>query len=242
MRILVTGSSGYIGERLVAELRKRTSFDVTEFDIVDNCFKDVVNCCFNYNDYDLVYHLAALSRVNICHKDKVSAFQTNVLGTENICSVFKDKVIFFDTYLDPRTHYGYTKALGRICAQRYGSTSIRVCNIFGYDGPGVIDEIVRCVGRKETFRLQEGHCQLSFMHVDDLIRTVLGISPQSTVVQTCGTNVCLQEIVDMFQVPHALQHIKSTLICQPEYELFDVTVLPEYCVFNYLQDQLNVRK
>lgn len=241
MRILVTGSSGYIGEKLVVELRKNLNCVVTEYDIAEDCFKDVRNCCFNYDDYDLVYHLAAESRVVNCDKNKLSAFQTNVLGTEWICSIFKEKVIFFDTYLDPRTYYGYTKALSRVCSQRYGSTAIRVCNIFGYDGPGVIDEIVRCMRRKDMFHLQEGQCPLSFMHVDDLIRTVLGISPQSAIVQTCGTNVCLQEIVDAFQVPHTLQHIKPTLIAQPDYELFDVNILPEYCVFNYLQEQLHVR-
>ena len=96
MRYLVTGATGFIGNRLVEELLKlgnevhvlaRTEKKVSELygdrvvffegvlldlDVIQQA---VHNC-------DVVFHLAAFA--NIWSKDKMLAYKTNVIGTKNI--------------------------------------------------------------------------------------------------------------------------------------------------------------
>jgi farnesol dehydrogenase len=105
MKCLVTGATGFIGNRLVEELLKLgnevhilarskqkasqmfgnrvTVFDgdLWDLDVIDDATR---NC-------DTVFHLAAFA--NIWSKDKMLAYKTNVVGTKNILeAAFRNKV------------------------------------------------------------------------------------------------------------------------------------------------------
>ncbi len=105
MRYLVTGATGFIGNRLVEQLLKNgnevhvlarskekvsqlygdkvTFFDGDLWDL-DAIFEATQNC-------DAVFHLAAFA--NIWSKDKILAYKTNVVGTKNILeAAVKNKV------------------------------------------------------------------------------------------------------------------------------------------------------
>ena len=64
---------------------------------------------------DLVFHAAAMKRVERCEYDPLEAIHTNILGTENVVKAALDtgaRVVFLssDKACRPITHYGYTKA------------------------------------------------------------------------------------------------------------------------------------
>lgn len=96
MKCLVTGATGFIGNKLVEELLKRgyhihvlvrSSKNILKFDpakvtvFEEDLFNmEIVNRAAK--NCDFIFHLAAYA--NIWSKDKNLAFQTNVTGTKNI--------------------------------------------------------------------------------------------------------------------------------------------------------------
>jgi farnesol dehydrogenase len=110
MRCLVTGATGFIGNRLVEELLKQGD----EVNILARSQKKVTALFGNRVSYfegdlsdkdaiieatrncDVVFHLAAFA--NIWSKDKMLAYKTNVIGTKNILDAAQQnkvkKIIF----------------------------------------------------------------------------------------------------------------------------------------------------
>jgi len=101
MRVLVTGSSGFIGKHLIRDLRDR-NFHVVEFDIGLNPQMDVTNkkyvlMFFSETEPDVIIHLAANANTFRSREDPYFDFTVNVLGTLNVLeSILKNKK---DTYL-----------------------------------------------------------------------------------------------------------------------------------------------
>jgi len=82
--VLVTGSSGFIGSRLVLYLRKK-NIEVLEFDIPEY---DVTRPeSFDLSDdrkISHVFHLAGKTYVPESWKDPYEFYKVNVLGTVNV--------------------------------------------------------------------------------------------------------------------------------------------------------------
>jgi CDP-glucose 4,6-dehydratase len=98
MRILVTGSTGFIGSHLCSELKKEHQVVALVRDVLpskwleealDGCVKvrgDVTDFhllrrALNQYEIEQVYHLAAQSIVKTAHRDPIGTFKTNVMGT-----------------------------------------------------------------------------------------------------------------------------------------------------------------
>jgi len=119
-KVVVTGGAGFIGSHLTRRLVKE-GFNVTVFDSLqldygrmDN-LKDVLSEIryirgdirdFNsvvhaLKDADMVFHLAAISHLPICHSNPLQAFEVNYGGTLNVLEVSRtnsvERVIFAGT-------------------------------------------------------------------------------------------------------------------------------------------------
>jgi nucleoside-diphosphate-sugar epimerase len=90
MRILVTGSKGFIGKETVSQC-KNLGFDVLELDFpdVDIRSKDILNSI--PEGLDAIIHLAALSRDPDCKNRVYECFETNVMGTINLINAAEQK-------------------------------------------------------------------------------------------------------------------------------------------------------
>lgn len=97
-KILVLGSSGYIGSRLVDHLNSIgfdvTSVDIGWFGIVDN---NTLICDYNsltesfINEYSHIICLAGHSSVSMCNNNNVSCFKNNVVNFINLLEKINNK-------------------------------------------------------------------------------------------------------------------------------------------------------
>lgn len=101
MKIIVTGSCGFVGERLCQKLRfnghvvieidRKFGHEITH----ENVFEDI-------DSVDLIIHLAAKSFVPDSFNIPVQFYQTNILGTLNVLELArktKAKVLYFSSYI-----------------------------------------------------------------------------------------------------------------------------------------------
>jgi nucleoside-diphosphate-sugar epimerase len=132
MKILVTGSRGFIGTHLVKALREQKQ-DVTEFDL--ELGNDITKCVDG--DYDVIYSLAAFTLIQT-RDNPQRAIDVNVKGIVNMLELARRcdaKIIFSsassvygiprndvvketDT-IQPVSIYGATKAAAEVLIETY---------------------------------------------------------------------------------------------------------------------------
>lgn len=153
-KVLITGSSGYIGQHLVKLLKKddyevfgldkNTRFNdylapnhFIKLDIAENFVK------WPTTVFDTVVHLAALVKVNESVKKPISYYNTNINGTVNVLQeVFFKNFVFASTgtAANPINPYALSKRCAENVVERYcienskTFTSFRFYNVIGSDG------------------------------------------------------------------------------------------------------------
>ena len=156
-RILVTGSSGFVGRHLVEELKRQDVEVVTLTDQKGNRI-DVRDWqkIKEIDDIDMVYHLAAVTYVPFSFENPKETYDVNVLGTLNILELCRlrdvEKIVFLSSYvygqpqylpidenhpLQPTNPYARSKVLGEnLCKAYYEDyylkcVILRPFNIYG---------------------------------------------------------------------------------------------------------------
>lgn len=107
MRIVLTGSSGFIGSKLIIALEKKQhtiirvdldeGYDIRKWETV----KKIKN-------FDVLIHLAAISYVPLSYEIPREMYETNINGTLNIlelCRLNKAKMIFASSYVYGKPQY-----------------------------------------------------------------------------------------------------------------------------------------
>ena len=110
MNILVTGGAGFVGTNLIKRLvseghsvvsidNYNSGFESNHIDGATYINKDIINVgnFAHYGDFDLVYHLAAIARIQPSFKQPVDYFETNSLGTMyvvNYCRDYKIPLVY----------------------------------------------------------------------------------------------------------------------------------------------------
>ena len=146
-RIIVTGSSGFVGKNLVDELKREdaevltlTDLDGHRIDIRDQqSVKGITNEIRNI-EIDMVYHLAAITSVPFSFENPGETYAVNVLGTLNILELCRlcnaEKIVFASSYvygqpqylpidekhpLQPTNPYARSKILGEELCRAYNT-------------------------------------------------------------------------------------------------------------------------
>jgi UDP-glucose 4-epimerase len=148
-KVLITGSSGYIGSHLCKMLAGM--YEVHGLDVnmpkapVDRFYKQDINRIFDIDiEYDAVIHLAALVRVGESEQSPIRYYITNLNGTMNIINKIKTKNFIFastGTAQDCSSAYGISKRAAEDVVREYCTqhkqqdyTTFRFYNVVGTDG------------------------------------------------------------------------------------------------------------
>ena len=210
--VLVTGGAGFIGSHLVERLVKK-GYKVI---VVDNLLRgkienlsnvideiEFVRCSItDYNRIkelvktsDIVFHLAAVSRVIPSIENPELCFEYNCRGTEiiaRLCSKYNKKLIFASSRevygtakylpvdeqhpLNPENPYGASKVFGEKIIEAYARcygleyVILRLANVYGpRDFGRVIPIFINNAIKNEDLIVYGGDQILDFIFIDDVI-------------------------------------------------------------------------
>jgi len=195
--VLITGSSGYIGQHLVKLLTPMfdlTGLDIARRDNVKLYQTDIRNNTFDIDqEFDTVIHLAALVNVGESVQDPWSYYQTNVLGTRNVLTQLKYKnFVFASTGAAAQLNspYGVSKRAAEDVVADYCHrnnrtfTTFRFYNVIGSAGfaptnpDGLFYNLVQAP-RRGTFSIYgddydtpDGTCIRDYVHVMEICHAI----------------------------------------------------------------------
>jgi GDP-4-dehydro-6-deoxy-D-mannose reductase len=191
-RILITGSSGFVGRHLLPLLDASfpgvkiftNSIDVANRDAVIQAVRDA--------EPDACIHLAAISSVPAAKRDPESTWRVNLHGTLNIAQAVLEhapgcQLLFASSaeiyggsfreghplnesaLLAPMNSYAATKAAADLALGSMASEGLRVVRLrlFNHTGPGQSEAFVLPAFARQIARIEAGH-QPSRIHVGAL--------------------------------------------------------------------------
>lgn len=235
-KILVTGGAGFIGSNLIKYLLKEGEYEIHSLDDYNSGLKEYEVAGCNYHsgdiefihlmdkDFDLIYHLAALSRIQPSFNDPNETFRVNTIGTQAVCMFAKKigaKVVYsgsssrwHNPYQSP---YACYKHLGEeICKMfrfTYG-TDIEIVRLYNVYGPNeLVDSdwaAVIGIWRRQARDGQpitivgNGEQRRDFTHVYDIVDGLYKIGFSNEKHEDawelgCGQNHSLNEVYQMFK-------------------------------------------
>jgi UDP-glucose 4-epimerase len=235
MKILVTGGAGFIGTNLI----KRLLFEGHNVESIDNYDSGLVSnhvdgCNYHTGDiesidlmdkdFDMIYHLAGLSRIQPSFKNPTETFRVNTIGTESVCSFAKKinaKVVYAGSssrWHDPfQSPYACYKHMGEEICKMYRKVYdmdieiVRFYNVYGPnevvngDWAAVIGIWRRQVINKEPITIVgDGNQRRDFTHVIDIVdglyRVGIGNEKHEDAWELgTGTNYSILEVYEMFK-------------------------------------------
>jgi UDP-glucose 4-epimerase len=229
MKILVTGSEGYIGQHLCALLEKQ-GVDLHRLDF--NRRPGYKNHCIDIRSedmirvgdvikhhFDAVIHLAAKVQVGESVNFPTLYYDTNINGTLNLLKYLNyDKFIFASTGAasNPASPYGYSKLAAEHIVNEWAenNTICRFYNVTGSEGfnatnpDGLFYNLCKAV-ETGTFDMygglwhtKDGTCVREYIHVMDICHALVkAITTQTKGIQNLGYSDTrtVKEIVNIFK-------------------------------------------
>jgi len=244
MKIIVTGGVGFIGTALIKKLLNEGhnvhSLDNYEVGLkeneVDGCnyhIGDIENIHLMDKDFDLIFHLAALSRIQPSFNNPTETFRVNTIGTQDVCEFARltgAKVIYagsssrwHNPYQSP---YAVCKHMGEEICKMYKETygmDIEIVRFYNVYGPGeivdgdwaaVIGKWRRQVrdGEKITI-VGNGEQRRDFTYIDDIIDGLWKIGMRDVKHDDAwelgtGNNYSINQIYEWFKERFYIESIK----------------------------------
>ena len=235
MKILVTGGVGFIGTNLIKKLLSEGhnvhSLDNYEVGLKENeqigCFyynNDIVNINSLDKDFDFIFHLAALSRIQPSFNNPEETFRVNTIGTQKVCEFARltgAKIIYsgsssrwHNPYQSP---YAASKHMGEEVCKMYKKTYgmnieiVRFYNVYGQgeivdgDWAAVIGKWRRQVRDSEPITIVgDGEQRRDFTHIDDIVDGLWKIGVKDVKHKDAwelgtGMNYSINEVYKMFE-------------------------------------------
>ena len=234
-RVLVTGGAGFIGTNLIRKLVNEghnivsvdnysTGYKTNHIDGVEYIEFDIRNVT-NYNawgDFDIVYHLAALARIQPSFKVPIETFEVNANGTLLLAKYCSDRNIPL-VFAGSSSHwsgkfknpYTFSKDISeeiiQLFQQHYGLKA-SIARFYNVYGPHHLKEGAYCtvIGKWETAYENKkpltiygsGEKRRDFTHVDDIINALVLINEKQAWGHIFelgrGKNYSINEIADMY--------------------------------------------
>lgn len=236
MKILVTGGAGFIGTNLIKRLLKENHTVVS----IDNYYtglktnhqkgavyfeQDISNITdySEYGDFDLVYHLAAIARIQPSFNLPLEYFKANATATFNLCLYCSKNNIPLQFAGSSSHHSGkfknpYTfskdvsEEIVELCKIHYGlkATITRFYNVYGpyhlKEGGycTVIGKWERSIEDNKPITIYgNGKKRRDFTHIDDIIDALILIQKTNSWGYLFelgrGVNYSIKQVAEMFE-------------------------------------------
>ncbi len=237
MKILITGGAGFIGSNLTKRLIEE-GHDVTSLDdySIGKESNHQTGCEYIRGDinnigtilddrrFDLIYHLAALSRIQPSFNNPTITFFTNGSGTQRVCEYARltgSKIIYsgsssrwHNPYQSP---YAACKHIGEEVCKMYKKTygmSIEIARFYNVYGPTEVQEgdwapvtgkWRRQINNGEKITIVgDGEQRRDFTHVIDIVDGLWRIGMKGEIHEDAwelgtGFNFSINELAQMFK-------------------------------------------
>ena len=236
MKILVTGGAGFIGTNLIKRLLKEGN-EVVSLDNYDSGLHlnhqkgctyiegSILNIeKFFINDFNIIFHLAGLSRIQPSFNQPSLTININVMGTEKVLSFARknnSKVVYagsssrwHNPYQSP---YATSKHLGEELCKMYKKTynmEVEICRFYNVYGPYEIVDgdwaAITGVWRRqirdgeEITIVGDGEQKRDFTYIDDIVDglyrvAIKNIKHNDAWELGTGENYSINELAEMFK-------------------------------------------
>jgi len=229
MKILVTGSNGYIGKHLCAKLVNLgyevhkldydIKFDLHQYNYDIRDAKELKSGGTSFHTYDAVIHLAALVRVGESVHYPTLYYDTNINGTLNVIQKIKYKNFIFASTgaaSNPSSPYGLSKRVAEdiVSEQCKHFTTFRFYNVTGTGGfpatnpDGLFYNLTQAIETKKfhlhgtDYNTKDGTCVREYIHVNDVCDALIrAIGTPTNGVENLAYNDTrtVKEIVNIFK-------------------------------------------
>jgi len=245
MKVLVTGGVGFIGTNLIKRLLK-DGHDVVSIDNYstgkkenhqEGCkywnfdLSDSRNAVLERNEYDVIYHLAALARIQPSIKNPHETINNNFVSTLNVLEVARQNDIRFIYAGSSSFHHGlyespyaWSKFSGEDLCKLYSNVydiDTAICRFYNVYGPYQLEKgaYATLMGIFENqFRNKEpltivgtGKQRRDFTHVNDIVDGLIKCSEQPFHGEIfelgSGINYSINEIANMFGKDYPKKYI-----------------------------------
>lgn len=235
MKILITGGAGFVGTNLIISLKQKghtlVSIDNYSIGQRNNHIEGVAYLDMDankigsiQNDFDLIYHLAGLSRIQPSFEYPSETFHANTSSTNAVLEFARaknTKVVYsgssskhHNPYQSPYALYKY---IGEEICKMYKQTFkmnieiVRFYNVYGPyeitdgDWAAVIGLWRNLVSEKLPITIVgDGEQRRDFTHIDDIVDGLIKIGFSSQTTQDAwelgsGKNYSLNEVYELFK-------------------------------------------
>jgi len=202
-KVLISGAAGFIGSYLAQFLIKHNynvrlldnyyiPSNLTEIEGIKIEHIDIRDK-IDISDIDVLFHLAAVSGINICKANPKEAYDINVRGTYELLRTFHGKVIFASSSsvygvseepivnethpIKPISEYGKTKEEAEAIVKYHNHIILRFSNVYGHGlshKRTVIDIFIERALKEQNLEIHgDGRQCRDFIHIDDTIRSYI---------------------------------------------------------------------
>jgi len=239
-KILITGSSGFIGSHLRKALPNSDGLSRTPSETT-NIVGSILSLPVSVNDYDIIYHLAALVGTEASIKNPIATYNINVCGTLNLVRSFKGLFIFVSTVgvYDPlRNPYFLSKyvceEILRVAQCKH--IIFRLANLYGKGSKSVVQkwleaDLIQIYGDGKQVR--------DFTYIDDVIQILANsfkLERNRTYNIGTGIPTTLNELAKQIAVLTGEKQIE--FMPAREFEIYEPFIRPDIICKTMLKEGL----
>ena len=236
MKILVTGGAGFVGTNLIKRLLKE-GHDVSSIDNYstglksnhqEGCeYKEANIYDFDWRNefYDIVFHMAAVARIQPSFENPIEYFNTNANGTMQLaehCAKHNIPIIYAGSsshhsgrYKNP---YTFSKDIGEEALELFSKCfglKYAIARFYNVYGPYQLTEggYTTLIGRWMNNIEKDLPCEIygdgekrrDFTHVDDIVDALIKIMEKNLFLSKTyelgrGKNISVNEVAEMFEI------------------------------------------